>query len=131
MINIENQVYTLIRSAIQPYSAEIGSIYTESPSKFPYVFFTMTNNLVFERGSDSGDIENFANQNFEVNIYTNSDDKKSLANSIADTIDTKLKSLGFRRVFYSTVPNFRDNNIYRLILRYRVIVGKDNTTYYV
>lgn len=131
MINIENQVYTLIRSAIQPYSAEIGSIYTESPAKYPYVFFEMTNNPVWERGSDSGDIENFANQSFEVSIYTKGNIKKTLAKQIAETIDSKLKGLNFRRVFYSTVPNFRDNNIYRLILRYRVIVGKDNTTYYV
>lgn len=131
MIDIENQVYTLVRNAIQSYGAQIGAVYTESPAKYPYVFFEMTNNPVWERGSDSGDIENFANQSFEVSIYTKGNNKKTLAKQIGDTIDGVLKGLNFRRVFYSPVPNFRDNNIYRLILRYRVIVGKGNTTYYV
>lgn len=129
MIDIENKIYTLVRNSIQSFNAEVGSVYTESPAKYPYVFFEMTNNSTYDRGSDSGDIENFAEQSFEVNIYTKGNSKKSTAKEIATAIDNVLKEKNFRRVFYSPVPNFRDNNIYRIILRYRIIVGKNQTLY--
>lgn len=129
MIDIENKIYTAIRQVVLPFDAEISSVYTESPAKFPYVFVEMTSNTVYDRGVDSGRIENFSNQNFEINIYTKGNIKKTLAKQIAETIDSKLKEFNFRRVFYSPIPNFNDNNIYRMILRYKVIVGRNETLY--
>lgn len=129
MIDIENKVYTALRQVLTPMGAITGSVFTESPAKFPYVFIEMTNNSIYERGVDSAYIENFSEQNFEINIYTKGNTKKTMAKQLAEAVDSKLKEFGFRRIMYSPVPNFIDNNIYRMILRYKVIVGRNETLY--
>lgn len=129
MIDIENKIYTELRQVLLPMGAEVGSVFTESPAKFPYVFIEMTNNSIYERGVDSGYIENFSEQNFEINIYTKGNTKKTMAKQLAETVDSKLKELGFRRIMYSPIPNFIDTNVYRMILRYKVIVGRNETLY--
>ena len=129
MIDIENKIYTELRQVLVPLGAEVGSVFTESPANFPYVFIEMTTNSVYERGVDSGHIENFSEQNFEINIYTKGNTKKTMAKQLAEAVDSKLKEFGFWRIMYSPVPNFIDTNVYRMILRYKVIVGRNETLY--
>lgn len=130
MIDIENVVYTKVRNHLvsKGYN-NMGSVYTESVSKFPYVFFMQDTNYIWEKGSDSGDLENFIKAGFIVEIYAEGNTKKTEAKTIASEINSVMVDLGFTRAFYSFVPNYLDNNIVRLILKYNGIVSKENTIY--
>ena len=60
MINVFNQVYTLLVNALTSYynSIATSSVYTNMPSKYPFVSLEETENSVYEKGSDCCEIEN-------------------------------------------------------------------------
>jgi hypothetical protein len=130
MIDIENKVYTQLRTALNAEGiTSLSSVYLESPAAYPHVFIEMINNSVDQNRSDSGNLENFAKQDFQIEIFTNGDSKKTDAKEIANIVDGSLNGIGLRRSFYSFVPNYNDNNISRLILRYTGLVDKQNKIY--
>lgn len=130
MINIFNDVYTLIDDALASYDNKIktSSVYTNSPSVYPFVSVEEIDNYPDERTSDSCDIENHANLEYEINIYAQNPQKKSKCDAIAQVIDNLLKNYNFVRL--SKTP-LQDSNetIYRIIMRYRCVVSKDNVVY--
>ena len=130
MINIFNELYTLFVTALATADPSIktSSVYTNTPSSFPFVSFEEIDNSVDENGSDSCEIENFANVEYEINIYTQNPSKKAKGDTIAQTVDTFMKSYGFRRV---TKNSFQDSNetTYRIVMRYSGVVSKDNVIY--
>lgn len=130
MIDIFNELYTLFVTALATYDANIqtSSVYTNTPSYFPFVSFEEINNSVNERGSDSCDIENLADLEYEVNIYTKDPSKKAKGDAIAQVVDTFMKSKGFMRV---TKNSFNENNEtnYHIIMRYSGVVSKDSVVY--
>lgn len=129
MIDIENKVYSLVRAALKSVGVDSGSVYTDNPAKFPYVFFELTNSTIYDRGIDSGKLENFANQTFQISIYSQGSTKKTEAKSLANLIDGVLSELGLKRIFYSPIPNFEDNSIFRIVTRYQGIIGDNNKIY--
>ena len=130
MIDIFNELYTAFVTALATYDASIetSSVYTNTPPDFPFVSFEEIDNSVNERGSDSCDIENLADVEYEVNIYTQNPNKKSKGDAIAQVVDTFMKTKGFRRV---TKNSFQDSNetTYRIIMRYSGVVSKDSVIY--
>lgn len=130
MIDVENQVYTLVKDHLNSKGYNnMSSVYTESMAKFPYIFFSQNINNIYERGSDSGDLENYAITEFTAEIYASGNNKKTLAKTIASEINKVMKDIGFSRKFYSFIPNYLDNNIVRLVLRFNGIVSKENIIY--
>lgn len=130
MINIFNELYTLFVNVLEhDYpSVKTSSVYTNTPSSFPFVSFEEIENSVDENGSDSCEMENYANVEYEVNIYTQNPNKKAKGDTIAQTVDTFMKEYGFRRV---SKNSFQDSNetTYRIIMRYSGVVSKDNVIY--
>lgn len=130
MINIFNQVYTLLNDTLIAYDSNIAtsSVYTNTPSKYPFVSLEEIDNSVYEQGSDCCEIENFVNVDYEVNIYTQNANKKSKADGIADVVDTLMKSKGFTRVSRNILQDTNET-IYRIVMRYTGIVSKDHIIY--
>jgi len=130
MIDIFNELYTLFVNNLTTYDASIdtSSVYTNTPSKFPFVSFEEINNSVYERGSDSCDIENYADVEYEIGIYTREPNRKSKGDAIAQVVDTFMKSYGFIRV---TKNSFQDSDetTYRIVMRYSGVVSKDSVIY--
>lgn len=130
MINIFNELYTLLVNALTSYDEKIetSSVYQNVPSKYPFVSFEEIDNSVYEQGSDDEEIENFANVDYEINIYTQNPQKKSKGESIAQVVDTLMKSKGFIR---TTKNAFQDTNetTYRIVMRYSGVVSKENVVY--
>ena len=130
MINIVNELYTDLVNALATYDTSIktSSVYQNVPSNYPFVSFEEIDNSVNEKGSDCCEIENFANVDFEVNIYTKDPQKKSKGDKIADVVDTLLKSKG---LFRRTKNALQDTNetTYRIVMRYSGVVSKDHTIY--
>lgn len=130
MIDIFNQVYTSLVNALHEHDSKIetASVYTNMPSKYPFVSLEEIGNAVYEQTSDSCDIENHADIEYEVNIYTQNPNKKSKGDGIAQVVDTHFKTLGFVRMTRNILQN-QDDTTYRIILRYRGVVSKDHVIY--
>ena len=99
MIEITNELYTLLVNALTSYDGtiETSSVYHNVPSKYPFVSFEEIDTNVYEQGSDCCEIENYANVDYEINIYTKNPSKKSKGDSIANVVDNLMKSKGFKR----------------------------------
>lgn len=130
MINVFNEIYTELVATLTAYDTKIksSSVYVNMPSEYPFVSLEEISDRVYERGMDDTEIENFDEKDFEINIYTQGNLKKSEGDNIANVVDSLFKSLGFVR--QSKTP-LQDTNetIYRIVMRYSGIVSKDHIVY--
>ena len=130
MINIFNELFTLLKNTLATYDPNIktASVYTNMPSSYPFVSFEEINNSVHEQTSDSCDIEEHADIEYEVNIWTQNPQKKSQADDISNVVDNLLKSYNFVRTTRNPFQS-PDETTYRVVIRYSGVVSKDHTIY--
>jgi len=132
MIDIETEVFSFVSSVVRKKYPKIYMTgeYVKSPPSFPCVSLIETDNQIYRNSRDSANIENHAQVLYEVNVYSNKmSGKKSECKAILSLIDTQMEKLGFTRTLMNPVPNEEDATIYRMVARYRAIVGKDKTIY--
>ena len=132
MIDIENQVFQAVATAFRAAypNGFIAGEYVAQPPKFPAVSVVEMDNSVYQRGVDSGAIENFANVMYQVDIYSNkASGKKAQCKAIAALIDEQFAALGLVRSFMNPVQNINDATVYRMTGRYRGVVDKNQTVY--
>lgn len=131
MIDIENEVLTIIYNAVYPQypTAKFESVLNLSPSAFPCVCVEEIGNTTNTASADSGSNERHANVTYEVNVLTNDvSGKKASAKRILSIIDSALVSRGFSRTTY--VPSGLDNGTkYRTLARYQASVSENQTIY--
>ena len=137
MINIENKIYTLVRTAIKTQT-EFANVmtmteYVESPESFPCVVFQQEDNYTYEKTQDGTGTENHCVAVFLCNIFATGDSKKAITEKLADLVDSVMISLKFTRTMRIVVPNL-DRSVYRLTLRYRAVIASgeasgDNIVY--
>lgn len=120
MIDIENKVYTVVRTAVKAYLNEIGvsGSYSDVPSSLPHVSIEETDSYVPTETISTSDREFAAALTYTVNIYTNTATAKQDAKNIAKVVDSAFSEMGFARSMKQEMPNI-DRTIYRLILRYQ------------
>lgn len=130
MINVFNEVYTLLVNALANYDNKIktSSVYTNTPSSYPFVSLEEIDNSVYQKGSDCCEIENYANVEYEVNVYTQNANKKSKADGISQVVDELLKSKGFIRITRNILQDTNETT-YRVIMRYSGVVSKNQVVY--
>jgi hypothetical protein len=130
MINNASEIFTKLTTALKraDSSVKTSSVYTNTPTTYPFVSIEQIGNNVYERGIDSGDIENFAYITFEVNVYASGNTKMSKAYSLLEVVDSELKDIGFTRIVISPMQD-QNETIYRLVARYEAVVGKDLKVY--
>jgi len=130
MINNASEIFTRITSALGNVDSSVktSSVYTNSPSSYPFVSIEMIGNSVDERGSDSGDIENFANIDYEINVVTTGNTKMSKCYKLLSVCDDFMKSIGFTRIVMTPMQDQNETK-YRLVARYEAVVGKDLKVY--
>jgi hypothetical protein len=104
--------------------------FVPTPPQFPAVSLIEVDNATFRKSMTSSPDENHAAVMYELNVYSNSKTgKKTECKQIAAFIDTLLLRMNFSRMMLEPVPNADDATIYRMLGRYRAVVGKDNTIY--
>ena len=132
MIDIENEVFTAIATALRAKSNPIG-VYGEwalSPAVFPALIVEELDNYALERTQDSGSLENHEGVVYEINVFSNLiTGKKSQAKSIFKDIDAVMAGLGFTRTVKTAIPNLENATIYRMVGRYKAVVSKDKTIF--
>lgn len=132
MIDVENEIFTIISTAVRAKYPKIYMTgeYLKSPPSFPCVSLIETDNQIYRNTRDSGNIENHVQVLYEVNVYSNkTSGKKSECKAIIALIDSEMESLGFTRTLMNPVQNEADATIYRMVARYRAIISKNKTIY--
>lgn len=132
MIDVENEIFTIISTAVRAKYPKIYMTgeYLKSPPSFPCVSLIETDNQIYRNTRDSGSIENHVQVLYEVNVYSNkTSGKKSECKAIIALIDSEMELLGFTRTLMNPVPNEADATIYRMVARYRAIISKNKTIY--
>lgn len=132
MVNIENELFTLMKTALTTEYSDIYITGVDTPTmpSFPAVLFEEKDNSVYRNGIDNSDTENFANLMYEVNVYSNKKSgKKAEARKIIDSIDNFMYSKGFTRITLTPVPNINDATIYRYTARYTAVASNDKYIY--
>ena len=128
MINVENEIFTIIANAVRtayPGAFVIGE-YVKAPPRFPCVSIEESDNTAYDKTQTSDSLENHASVTYEVNIYSNkSSGKKSECKAIASLIDNEFATLGLSRTMLQPIPNLEDATIYRIVGRYMGVVSKD------
>lgn len=125
MIDIENDVFDAIANAVRAVypNAYVTGEYDVAPASFPEVTIVEADNSVLDR-MRTDVIENAASVMYEINIYSNrAATRKTEAKEISNLIDEAMTSRGFTRVMRSQVPNLADAKVYRIVARYRAVVG--------
>ena len=130
MINNASEIFTRLTTALETADSSVrtSSVYTNSPSSYPFVSIELIDDTVYERGSDSGDIENFANMGYEINVIATGDTKMSKAYKLLGVADNFMNSIGFVRIIMSPMQDQNETK-YRLLARYEAVVGKDLKVY--
>jgi len=130
MINNASEIFTRITTALETADSSVktSSVYTNSPSSYPFVSIEMIGDGVYENGVDSGDIENFANIDFEINVIATGNTKMSKCYKLLGVADDFMKSIGFTRIIMTPMQDQNETK-YRLLARYEAVVGKDLKVY--
>lgn len=132
MIDIEFELFTAIATVLRTEfnGIFVAGEYVSQPPQFPAVSIVEMNNYVYERGVDSGAIENYVEVMYQVDVYSNlNTGKKAQAKAIIAAIDEQFARYGFTRTFLNPVPNMNDATIYRMTARYRGVVDKEHNVY--
>lgn len=131
MIDIENEVMTLIYNAVHPTytTAKFESVLNLSPSVFPCICVEELDNSTRQTSADSGSNERHVNVTYEINIFTNDvSGKKAAAKNIMALVDNVMIANGFERTMRN--PFSLDNGTkYRLLARYQASVSENHTIY--
>jgi hypothetical protein len=126
MIDIENEVFTTVKTALGS-TASMSADYQKGTPAFPVVTMQELDNSVYERTIDSGSKENHSTWACQFDVYSNLvSGKKEECKALSRTINTAMVGMGFVRFTRSFIPNYDDDSISRMVLRYRGVV--DNTT---
>ena len=130
MISIHAEVFDrLTQQLVSAFSnVKTSSVYTNSPSSYPFVSIEQIGSSVYEQGSDCCEIENFANIAFEINCMAQGETRMSECYELLEVADSFMKSIGFIRES-STPMQDQNETTYRIISRYSAVVGKDHKTY--
>lgn len=132
MIELESPLFTEIAGVLRDTydGITVYGEYVPAPARFPSVSIVEMDNATFLPTWSNRGVEQYAEVMYEVNVYSNlSKGKKAQAKAIMGTIDTLLQQHGFERITVQPIQNMNDATIYRMVGRYRAVVGDDLTIY--
>ena len=128
MINVENDIFTIIAKALRAEfpGVFVSGEYIISPASFPAVTLIESDNYV-DRSMSTIRIEDCAVVMYSLSVFSNkASGRKQEAKKISDFADEKMRELGFTRTSRVQVPNLADATIYRLESRYEAVIGEGN-----
>lgn len=132
MIDHLNEIFTCVATTVREEhpGITITGEYTRQPSKFPTAALDEIENVAVDRLEDSSKAESFSGLTYRLQVFSNKQSgKKAEARSIFATADGVLRSLGFRRMTYSTTPEIYESTIYSITATYEAIAGADGVMY--
>lgn len=126
IVNVFNDLINEIQNEINPVPITIP--FTGMSPEFPIVTMDeISNETNVDTVDSSGEYHNI--QSFELNIYTVGISSRTKSHELRDKIDNIMTPHNMNRTFSQSVPNYLDDSIYRYVLRYECIIGKDKKFY--
>lgn len=132
MIDAESEIFTEIATALRAKYPKIfvTGEYVSAPSSFPCVSLVEIDNATFRNTQTQEGRENHVSVTYELNVYSNKKTgKKAECKEIASFIDEMLHKMNFTRILLEPIPNAEDNTIYRMLGRYRAVIGQEHIIY--
>lgn len=132
MIDMESEIFSDLADTVRAVypNAFVTGEYVKSPTSFPCISIVEISNAVYRNSSTNCVEENHAAVTYEVNVYSNKKSgKKAECRKIFNLIDQRLAQIGFTRRMLEPIPNVEDATIYRMLGRYRAVIGADHTIY--
>lgn len=132
MVDIETDVFDHVYRVVKAMypNVTLSSERNDSPSEFPFVSIEESNNVTYEQSVTGDGKENHSTVTFTVEVYTNKlPGRKKEARDIAEAVDLAMGSLGISRTMMSPMPNMFNVGVYRIVARYRCVVGNDKMIY--
>ena len=132
MIDMEAEIFNEVSGKIREKYPDIFMTgeYVKTPPSFPCVSLVEVDNSTFQNSQTTESEENHAVVMYELNVYSNhTNGKKAESKEIANFIDEILMGLNFTRTMLEPVPNQDNATIYRMLGRYRAVIGKNNTIF--
>ena len=132
MIDHLNEIFTLVATSLRDEHSPITVTgeYTRQPSKFPTVTLDEIENVMVDALEDSSQEERFSGLTYRLQVFSNKQSgKKAEARAIFATADGVLRSLGFRRISYSTTPEIYESTIYSITATYEAVADTEGTIY--
>lgn len=129
MIDIENKVLSVVREAVLAKypTASVYGEYVETPESFPCVTVVEDTNYTYVYTKDEQLMEHHCEVQYSVNVYSDKQTGAKLeAKSILALADEAMQNMKFWRTMSRQVPNV-DRTIYRVLARYRAVIGEPTT----
>ena len=132
MIDMETEIFNEVSKKVReryPYIFMTGE-YSKIPPSFPCISLVEVDNAIFRNTQTTESMENHVEVTYELNVYSNRiKGKKAECKEIAGFIDKILIGLNFTRTMLEPIPNQDNATIYRMLGRYRAVIGKTNTIF--
>lgn len=127
IIDITNEVFTNLKAVL--VGITVLPSYPSSTPVFPCVLLEEMDNTS-NLGTIDSDGESCGDISFEVNIYSNSDNRATEIKSLRKIVDT-LMADGYKmtRNFSAKTPNFMDTDCDRYTMRYDFTIDENKTIY--
>lgn len=127
IVDIYNEIFTKLKTEIT--TANVLPEYPIGTPSFPCIIIDEKLNNSFIDTIDSGG-ENHNSLSFEINIFSNAENKRSVCRELRKQVDLILSDqYGLTRTNSMPVPNYSDLNIYRYMLTYTCVVDKNKTIF--
>ena len=127
-----NEIFTRVATGLREEhpGITVTGEYTRQPSKFPTATLDEIENVTVDSLEDSSAAEKFSGLTYRLQVFSNKQSgKKAEARAIFATANNVLRSLGFRRITYSTTPEIYESTIYSITATYEAIADMDGTIY--
>lgn len=132
MIDVEREIFTEVANAVRAQYTKVYMTgeYVKQPPSFPCVSLVEIDNATFRNSQTQNGQENHVAVSYELNVYSNkSKGRKAECKEIASFVDEILQKMNFTRMMLEPVSNMEDATIYRMVGRYRAVIGKDKMIY--
>ena len=132
MIDFLNEIFTRVAKAVRKDHAgtTVTGEYVREPSNFPIVTLDEIQNVMVDRLVDSSHDDVFAGVTYRLQVFSNKKSgKKAEARAIFATADAEIRSMGFRRVTYTTTPEIYNSTIYSITATYEGVVSTPGYVY--
>ena len=127
-----NEIFTTVATSLREehQGVTVTGEYTRNPSKFPTVTLDEIENVMVDTLIDSSDEETYSGLTYRLQVFSNKQSgKKAEARALFATADKKIRSLGFRRVTYTTTPEIYESTIYSITATYEAVVDVNGVMY--
>lgn len=129
MINFSNEIFNAVAENLRLLypGITVKGEYVATPAQFPCLTIDETRNI--PTYMDSAKQIKYADVQYRVQIFCNSEIKRSQARAIFSAVDEMFMSFGLVCKTYTTTPAIYNAEVYSITATYEGVIDQDGTIY--